>query len=240
MTTPSPAPRPELEEGVTELERMNDHLDLISEVLGEPESIAEAAMHAAWWTAGATLLLVGGAILTFVAAWRTLRQMKRDSHAQTRPYVHARLEPSVAGASWDLVIANTGKSTARELKLDLKKWPNVEGDMLVDHVREMFKEYLTLPPETHIRVMWNLNPGRKRNGHGAEGFVDPTSIQLAYTDDRNAKKKKFKEYTDEYLLDADVLGMTPLGWSGRTVSSEDGVTAKKLAEIVQSINQLRL
>lgn len=234
MSTSAPEPRPELEEGVTELERMNDHLDSILEVLGQPETIAEAAMHAAWWTAIATLLLVGGALLTFWVAVNTLRQMKLDSHAQTRPYVYAKLDPSVGGPTWDLVIANTGRSTARNVRLSLSNWPDA-GDRVVDDVRKMFDVPHALPPNTRIRILWNLNPTRKKDEEGSEGFIEPTTLRAEYTDDQSKET-----YLDEYPLNADLLGLTPQGWQGTTPSSGLNTTEKKLSEMVRSINQLRL
>lgn len=51
---------------------------------------------------------------TMVASQRANEQARRDSIAQTRPYVFVEILPGLAGLScYDIRITNTGKSSAR-------------------------------------------------------------------------------------------------------------------------------
>ena len=79
-------------------------------------------------TAGLTFGVLVAALWAASAARDTLAQMRADSAAQTqdsaranRPYVHARMVPSIAGLdTWDLVIENSGRTAAYELTLGIK------------------------------------------------------------------------------------------------------------------------
>jgi hypothetical protein len=199
--------------------------------------IAQSAADAAWlaaYAALATAILSLGLLVGAVLAWRVAkatldqskaahRQMEKDSVEQTRPYVYAHLVPGLAGTStWDLLITNTGKSTARELLIDCDPWPEID-DELTGPLRKMFSTPQSLPPGVSLRTMWKLGLGE--NERWADGTTDPAGIasgatlRLTYTSDDASKPS----YRDVYRLDDSVIGMTPVPSTGP--AAKPGLTA---------------
>lgn len=117
-------------------------------------------------TALLTLLLVIAAFVAWKTALDTLKaskdasdQARRDSIEQTRPYVYARLAPSLAGVgNLDLVVSNSGKSAAHGLTMAFDSWPEVPDD-IAESLQTMFATPRTLPPRTSLRVIWRLEAG---------------------------------------------------------------------------------
>lgn len=89
------------------------------------------------------------------AALAANEQARFDSIEQTRPYVYADVVPGLAGLhTWDLGVANVGKSAARELTLDYDSWPAPMDDVATA-VHEWFHHTpRTLPPGCSIRALW--------------------------------------------------------------------------------------
>ena len=57
------------------------------------------------------------------AARTANEQAKLDSIEQTRPYVYVEVVPGLAGSrSWDVRIRNSGRSAARNLRLEYDSW----------------------------------------------------------------------------------------------------------------------
>jgi len=182
-------------------------------------------------TAIATVGLVVGAILAWREARRTLDQMKSDSAAQARPYVHAEIVPSIGGArAWDLIIKNTGKSAARNLRATASDWPTDE-DKVTGDLRTVFDRERILPPGSTIRQYWYV--GTREPGENT-GFDIGTELTLTYTDSEGHKK-----YTDTFHLDINEFKMTPMGGAGVELKSGYSQADKKLSEIVSALNNMR-
>lgn len=188
---------------------------------------------AAWVTAIATLGLVVGAFIAWRVASSTLVQMKKDSKAQARPYVHVWIVPSIGGKhSWDLLVKNTGRSTARNLKMSADVWP--ENDALVDALRNFFNAGQSLPPNSTIRTYWCLGERNHPLSTGATGFDIATTVHLTYEGIEPEDK-----FTESFRLDPKSLGMTPLGFSGEELKQPYTKADRKLSEIVTALNNMR-
>ncbi|WOO97803.1 hypothetical protein [Micrococcus terreus] len=164
----------------------------------------------------------------------TLEHLKADSAAQTRPYVHAELGYSVAGGkAWDIIIRNTGRSMARNLRAELDGWPHGPADQVVQDAWTLLSTPRTLPPDTIIRALWNLGP--RADGttpESAVGFSASRVITFYYDDAMG------KSYVDTFELDLDSLSMTPGPYGGvswRNASRHE----KKMSDITRAIHALR-
>lgn len=203
------------------------------ELVRRSAEIAQSAADAAWLSAYATLataIISLGLLVGALLAWRVARatldqskrtheQMEKDSIEQTRPYVYAHLVPGLAGmTTWDLVITNTGKSTARNLTIMCDTWPDID-DELSKSLRKMFETPQSLPPGVSLRTMWKLSLDEGQRW--SDGTDDPAGIaagaglHLSYTSDDPSKPS----YTDHYRLDDSVIGMTPVPSTGPRVNA---------------------
>lgn len=88
-------------------------------------------------TAVATVGLVIGAVMAWRVARENLEHLRADSRARTRPYVYARLVPSLGGSNaWDLIIENSDRSSATELTVDpttMGMTPRGRAGVTLDH-----------------------------------------------------------------------------------------------------------
>lgn len=206
------------------------------------------AVAASWATAALTLGLLIAAALAARAAIKTLRQMERDSIAQSRPYVYAQVVPGLAGPrTWDLIVKNAGQSAARNLTAKLSSWPK-DDDFITEPLRTMFTTPQTLPPGTQVRTFWHMKAqqggqltdpktGARSSSHG---FGDQVRITLSYQDDNQPTRT----YLDEYDLNMSAVGLTPLSTSGPDLPSsvDDPNSAalyKILGTLVRQVGELR-
>lgn len=184
-------------------------------------------------TALATVGLVVGAYFAWKAAKATLDQMKQDSAAQTRPYVHARLERSMgADQGTDLIVTNVGRSTARGLTMEINQWPSREDDV-TKALRKMMAWQRDLPPGTQLRTYWDLD-ATKTKKDGNLGIQIPVVMRMTYCGD----DETMPQFEDEYALDTSVNGRTPLGWEGAKTRGQ-GSVANRLNEVVRALSELR-
>jgi hypothetical protein len=209
--------------------------------------IAQSAADAAWLSAGATLAtavislgLLIGALLAWRVARATLKQSKRtheqmekDSIEQTRPYVYARIVPSIGGSgAWDLIVSNSGRSSANNLTIAVSQWP--EDDAVTKALRVMFEHQQILPPDTSIRTYWFLGPRDDPGSTGATGFDIPVDMTVTYS----GPGPNPQVYTETFHLDPTTLGLTPEAGAGVNLNKPTD-ESKKLREIVQALNELR-
>ena len=184
-------------------------------------------------TALATVGLVWGAFAAWHAAKQTLSQMRRDSAAQARPYVHARLERSMgANQGTDLIVSNVGRSTARNLSMEIDHWPAREDD-LTAALQAMMNARRDLPPGVQLRTFWDMDSTRTK-ASGTLGMQEPATITLTYSGDEGGTA----QYSDQYVLDMSINGMTPLGWEGERKTGQ-GSVADRLNDVVRALSELR-
>lgn len=185
-------------------------------------------------TAIATVGLVVGAIMAWQVAKANLRHLRDDSRAQTRPYVYAQLVPGIAGApTWDLIVRNSGRSSAKNLQIDVSAWP--ETDDVIVALKNLFETPQTLPPGTSIRTFWSLGKRHDPQSTGATGIDIPVDLTVRYgSDDPDAPN-----YTETFRIDSEGIGPTPVAHSGIELPPNATPTEKKLKEIVLALNELR-
>lgn len=175
------------------------------------------------WSAAITVGLTFGVLVAALwaasAARDTLAQMKSDSMGQrqdsaraTRPYVHARIVPSIAGGdSWDLVIENTGKTAAHLLELEIYA-EHVPEDDVTEAVYQFAKAHLTVHPGQHMRSFWTLKATSKK----------PTGFPSALVTVRYEDSEETPYEERPVLLAPQTLGQTPLPWTGAEIEGKTG------------------
>lgn len=175
-------------------------------------------------TALFTLALVVVALLALGPAKRTLEastrasqaaeeaneQAQRDSIEQTRPYVYVELVPGLAGMqTFDIRIANSGRSAARNLTLDFDAWP-VTLDDVGESLKDLFSTPRTLPPGCSIRAMWRLEGPFTDDTPEAGMEKRGGTVSVAYTSSDPSKPS----YEDRFEMMIEKSGLWPVGESG--------------------------
>lgn len=170
--------------------------------------------YAAFITAFITFGLLVAAGLAYYAARDTLTQMREDSAARrddsaraTRPYVHARMVPSIAGLdTWDLIIQNTGQTAAHDLHLTitpLNDAPIPDDDVTAPLLR-LASAGLTVHPGERLRSFWVL----LAESPDPTGFP-PSRVAVTYEDSEGTP------YTERpVLFDPSSVGLTPVPYTG--------------------------
>lgn len=159
--------------------------------------------------------------------------MEKDSVEQTRPYVYARIVPSIGGSNaWDLIVRNSGRSSAVNLTIKVSDWP--ESDAVTDALRTMFEHPQILPPDTSIRTYWFLGQRDREGSTGATGFDIPVDLTVSYS----GSGTPIHEYAETFHLNPAVLGLTPQPAADIRLK-EPTEELHKMREIVQALNELR-
>ena len=122
---------------------------------------------------------------TLEAQREAYEQSRKDSIAQTRPYVSATIVPGLQGMGiYDLLIKNSGKSAARNLTLSFSNWPT-KSDVITESLRELMQTKRILTPGERLRVMWrmdlrNTDSVIKGSDGNVVGMPDVGTITVAY------------------------------------------------------------
>ncbi|MFB9164126.1 hypothetical protein [Arthrobacter psychrochitiniphilus] len=202
------------------------------------ESMAFWTLTAGIATAVGTLGLVGGAAWAGWVATSSLRHLRKDSAAQTRPYVYPVLAPGLWGAPcWDLQIRNTGKTAARDLTIFLDGWPESD-DLITLGLRRLFEKPQIVPPGVSIRVFWRTGlPKGVKTATGplsekVNGILGDATLTFTYRGEDPAEPT----YTDVYVLSVDhIAAITPMPTSGPDPTSSLGAEAKSIHKMLQRI-----
>lgn len=149
---------------------------------------------------------------------RTLAQMRTDSEARrqdsaraTRPYVHARIVPSIAGLdTWDLVVQNTGQTAAHDLRLKIDA-EDVPADDVTGPVYRLATAGLTVHPGERIRTYWVVEATKPDR----LGFPR-ARVTVRYADSQGEDYKELP-----VLLDPAELGQTPAAGHGAESKNHD-------------------
>jgi hypothetical protein len=123
---------------------------------------------AAAWTAIAAWGTLGIAGIAAVFAWHQVREARRTREEQAQPFVVVDFEPSGAGGGlMDLVIRNTGKTLARDIKIDFD--PPLESDYFskpphnaydIAEAKILREGIPTMPPGKEYRLLFERMPDR--------------------------------------------------------------------------------
>lgn len=123
-----------------------------------------------------------------------------DSQRATRPYLWADLAHSTTGQPcWDLVIRNTGRTTAHDVHIDADPWPE-PGDSLADDLRTHLTRPFDLPPNSSLRILWRIADGTDRptNPPQPDGMPADCTLTMTYRGD----DPTLDQFTDTRRLDA--------------------------------------
>jgi hypothetical protein len=164
------------------------------------------------------------------AALAANEQLRRDSIAQTRPYVFVEVLPGLGGvASWDIRITNTGRSTARKLAWEPHWWPGAD-DAVTLALREFTKERV-LPPGSSIRAIWRVEgPGVGAVPSRADemGMDRQVPVDVKYRrDDPDGIA-----YVDTFDMNTHGAGLWPVPEEGPVPSKLDA-TEKQFYKLLQ-------
>lgn len=152
------------------------------------------------------------------AASAANNQARLDSREQTRPYVWVEVVPGLAGVNtYDVRIANTGKSAARQLTLRYDEWPE-SVDKVIGPLRVLFDTPRTLPPGASIRSMWRLE-GEFTDGTTEVGMGKSGTIEVSYLSD---DPSQVAPYSDQYEVMIDKAGLWPVGDQGYDAGHLEG------------------
>jgi len=156
----------------------------------------DATVAPAWFGAIATAVGVAVAIIAIYFTYRQVRltavqlrlsseQAAQDSEDRTRPYITMNVVPGLTGhGAIDLVIENTGQTTARDIRItlvDAEFGPQSNDD---DHVGPGLQEFFATPfdlsPRGRMRFLWHLPETTKSNKRGAMGAPQIGEVLASY------------------------------------------------------------
>lgn len=195
----------------------------------------------AWGTAKKTLV---AAERTAEQAEQTVVQMREDSQAlredsalATRPYLSARLVPTLwADNGAELLIENYGRSAAYDFTMGIET-SDAPDDDFVREARKFAESKVVMPPGARTRVLWYM-PARPAEGISEELGFESATIALRYTGSSG------EAYEDPPIrLDVDTLRAGSLASSGpRATTGDDKLGQDRnhaLRTIAQHLGELR-
>ncbi|WP_156911364.1 hypothetical protein [Arsenicicoccus bolidensis] len=189
------------------------------------ETAATVAAWAGVVTALATIGLVIAGWYAYKAAnksWKASTeandQAKHDSIEQTRPYVYVEWLPSVAGEhTIDMRVTNSGRTSARNLRMECNDWPEPMDD-LADGVLRMMKTARTLPPGCSFRNYWLIQTPQNTRMDGQEDPHHAGMGKLATVTVRYEGDPAQPPYEDQFTFDLDGWGLVPMPTEGPVVN----------------------
>lgn len=159
-------------------------------------------------------------------------RMREDSARSSRPYVFARVVPSISGnATWDLIVENFGNSAAYNVRFDISNCCEVDHeDKVRSGIRDLASSSFSLPPSSHIRLFFYVPSTETSSPSYSQGFKRAT-VQLRYVDsDQNP-------YSDPPIaLDTDVLSHTPVPFTGSKATSGDDPHLRNIIHSLRAIS----
>lgn len=212
-----------------------------------------------WLTGVGTVVMAlatGALVLMAWSAWTTaqatLSQMRMDSAAAARPYVSARVVPGIgAPDSYDIVLQNHGRSTARGVRLDIRTpLPQDSVDSLASSLQTRFAETFDLVPGEQLRFVWaadlealqkqgiriQIGPNDAPKDRAHLGAEKHTDVALTYTNETGTT------YESTATLRWDLLGATAISQPGVKLNAGGPTQSNfyKLGqELVAAVNHLR-
>lgn len=140
-------------------------------------------MISALVTAAATVALAVYAYSTAKAAKDTLRESRRASALSVRPYVAVSVVPGLQGGGrWDLLLENTGKSLARDVRVEvLDGVEPIAGGVLREGLVRWLSQSHTLAPGARVRIMWRWSAERGGSNAEEDGMPADSRVSLTYT-----------------------------------------------------------
>jgi hypothetical protein len=179
----------------------------------------------------------------WLVAWRTLGGAKKQlgllreqAERDGRPYVTAEVVTSIHGAgSWDLVIANSGRSMATDVAFKFVEWSRGgKSDYITDGLLAYLHQTELLVPGARRRVMWRREPDKDGGARvDAAGAPEAMKLTIEYRDELG------KQYRSEFAFDVSALGaIAPSPTEGTTRNGSSDDTSKILADINHALRAL--
>lgn len=185
-------------------------------------------------TAWATMAGVAVAIAATTFALIQLRMIRADSNARTRPYVQVDVVPGLQGpGSWDLIIENTGASSAHDVIVDGGEY---EAQDTADHIVPNLAKYLLQPkvlvPGARRRIMWAYST---ENPTVRAGVVSPRELKVSYLGDRSRSRfRRWRNFSETFVVGDELLGaVSPAPNEGPIPTGDD-----QLARIDRALRTL--
>lgn len=210
-----------------------------------------------------TVITVLTALVGTIIGLFNLWSLKKNSIAQTRPYVQASLAVGVQHhGSIDVIIENRGNSTAHNIQFSIDKDQDQHeaGDYITPlYHNKVFKKKYSLAPGARFRWMWaaadtntsettqkifdqnkELVKALKSGETDRSGFIDAVNLQISY-ESAPGVFRKIQKYTEIYPLDAiSFMELAPLPFKGTTKTSTSQSTEDSLANINEALRTLNI
>jgi hypothetical protein len=163
----------------------------------------------------------------------------QDSEDQTRPYVGMDVVPSIAGGgSFDLVIENFGRTTARNIRISLADsvfGAQYQDDSVGSALARVFAKPFDLSPGARRRLFWHLPDDPKARPRGAKGAPAADTVIATYQwqpgSDREAQ-----QYEERYPYDlTDWPTIIPRPYTGADAQGSNDDPNKHLRNIAHGV-----
>jgi hypothetical protein len=176
----------------------------------------------------------------------TARREAQDSESQTRPYVSAEAVVSLAGPpTWDIVISNSGRSTASNVTLEVIGTPfgaRFPSDIVGPAQAAAFGNGFDLVASSRRRFYWHFKENARATpsqsmGAPAEGEV---VIRYEWSSDPSQPGRHYEERYRYNLKE--IAALTPEPWKGaeaadRSDTARDTVLA--LRAVAGNLGELK-
>jgi len=228
------------------------YLDLVLIIQEAASSDSVPTWIGAIATAAAVIVAIVAITLTYMQIRITTKQIRdaadreaENSEAQTRPYIGLDVVPGLAGhSSFDLLITNFGRTTARNIRIDLiddefKAQSN--GDEIGPALGRLFAALFDLAPSARRRVLWYLPEQSNAEPGGPIGTPIKGEIRATYEWQRSGEQAPVRQYED--LLSYDLTEypkLIPLPSTGATAEGMAGspeVIARNQVHALRSISR---
>lgn len=167
-----------------------------------------------------------------------LGHIRGDSKNRTRPYIFVEPTPGLHGdGAWDLRVANLGASIANDVRLSVSPaWGPVDkNDSHTPAIKEVLSKPFTLPPGSHLRLMWRLDRPGEKDKRILAGAPENTEITASYKGDIDRKSRR-KGYIDKFSVRTDLGKAVPVPTTGsKLTGAENG---KELQNIDRALRAL--
>ena len=168
-----------------------------------------------------------------------LRHLRNDSKIRSRPYVFVQRVPGLHGpGTWDLKVSNLGASIATGILLKIApEWEAAdEGDTHTQALKEALRIPMSLPPNSHVRLLWRID---RKGDHGrVERAGAPSNAHVTATYYGNVDRKSRREgYSETFQVRTDQAIAMPAPTEGSKVNGkEDGNELKNIYRALRTLN----
>lgn len=171
----------------------------------------------------------------------TARRQADDSEERTRPYVSVDVVPSLAGPpAIDLVLVNSGRTVARDVRLEVVGAPFEErfaGDQITPAMGRAFASGLDVAPASRRRFYWHFPSEPTASPSDEMGAPAHGEILVRYQwQPEGAAEVQFYEDRYSYNLD-DLLRLTPVPFSGPKADTGNNQYERNVEHALRAIAQ---